>query len=139
MSEGREDLRIWGKTWQMGDVGETVRFGVARTGYAVKNAKAYTRLKWDMMELQARLKAKLCQVGELVYATHTGHPTDTDVLQKVLCQIDALKEELGRREAELGRLCGVRFCPGCGGTEELEHIFCSRCGRRLQEEQTPQE
>ena len=126
---------IWQKSFQIGDVGETVRAGVAKTGYAMKNAKAYTALKWDIMDLQTRRKRKLLLVGKLVYATHTGKPTDSDVLEKALLQVDALTKELREKEAELSRICGVRFCPGCGSTEELSHVYCSRCGRRLQDEE----
>lgn len=126
---------IWQKTWQIGDVGETVRTGAAKTAYAMKNAKAYTALKWDIMDLQARRKRKLLLVGKLVYATHTGRPTDSDLLQRALEQVDAVTKELRRKEAELARICGVRFCPGCGSSEDARHIYCSHCGRRLSEEE----
>ena len=125
---------IWQKTWQIGDVGETVRAGAAKTAYAVKNAKAYTALKWDIMDLQTRRRRKLLLVGKLVYATHAGRPTDSDLLQKALEQVDAVAKELRQKEAELARLCGVRFCPGCGSSEAVSHVYCTRCGRKLTEE-----
>lgn len=100
----------------------------------MKNAKAYTALKWDIMDLQTRRRRKLLQVGKLVYATYSGRPTDSDLLQKALEQADGIIRELRQKEAELARLCGVRFCPGCGGSEAVSHIYCSRCGRKLLEE-----
>lgn len=115
-------------------MGETVRAGAAKTAYAVKNAKAYTALKWDIMDLRTRRKRKLLLVGKLVYATHAGRPTDSDLLEKALCQVDAVTGELREKEAELERICGVRFCPGCGSSEDVRHVYCSRCGRRLREE-----
>ena len=125
---------IWQKTFQIGDVGETVRTGAAKTAYAVKNAKAYTALKWDIMDLQTRRKRKLLLVGKLVYATHAGRPTDSDLLQEALQQVDTVTKELRQKEADLARLCGVRFCPGCGSSEAVSHVYCSRCGRKLTEE-----
>lgn len=46
------------------------------------------------MDLQAELNVKFREVGELMYATHTGHPTDSRVLLEKLETIDLLYQQL---------------------------------------------
>lgn len=44
--------------------------------------------------------------GEMVYATHTGDPTESEVLLAKLQEIDGLKEQIAALEAEIGRQHG---------------------------------
>lgn len=46
------------------------------------------------MDLQAELNLQFREVGELMYATHTGHPTDSRILLEKLETIDRLYQQL---------------------------------------------
>ena len=67
----------------------------------------------------------------MLYATHTGHPTDSDALLEKLrggrqppggaCRLEHL---LDRRREEA-------VCPVCGAPARKDDVFCRACGKRL--------
>ena len=76
----------------------------------------------------------LREVGEMIYATHTGTPTDSDVLLEKLQEIDRLREEAEAIQAEIGRLKGQEAenrCPTCGAQTREGDAFCRECGGKL--------
>ena len=70
----------------------------------------------------------------MIYATHTGTPTDSDVLLEKLQEIDRLREEAEAIQAEIGRLKGQEAenrCSTCGASTRAEDAFCRACGGNL--------
>ena len=85
-------------------------------------------------ELASVAKLNIREVGEMIYATHTGTPTDSDVLLEKLQEIDRLREEAEAIQAEIGRLKGQEAenrCPTCGASTRAEDAFCRECGGKL--------
>ena len=113
------------------EVGSAARAGAVKAGHTTESALAYTRLRVHAMELKGQVKDRLRNIGELVYATHTGTPADSEEMQHLLREVDALKAAIARAEAEMARLKGVRLCPGCGSPVSEGHAFCQECGRAL--------
>lgn len=70
-------------------------------------------------------------MGELVYATHRGTPSDSEDIQEILEYVDSLREELEAHQRELRTLAGVRFCPACGEENDGANAFCHNCGQPL--------
>ena len=89
------------------------------------------RLRFRAATLEGEVEGTLAEVGELLYATHTGSPTDSDVLQKKLEKIDALKAELAEINGRLGRASAGKICPACGAQNRPGDLFCRSCGGRL--------
>ena len=104
-----------------------------KTGDAVLNAKLQKRVK----DLEDEIDLQLAEVGALVYATHTGHPSDTGEMQEILEYIDTLYEEIAGHERQLMLMQGWQFCPACEAVNEPEHAFCRECGKNLKEEAAP--
>lgn len=85
-------------------------------------------------ETRADIGRALREVGEMIYATHTGTPTDSDVLLEKLQEIDRLREEAEAIQAEIRRLKGQEAenrCPTCGARTQAGDAFCRECGGKL--------
>ena len=102
------------------------------TGQAADTAARYARARLQAARLKARIDGRLRAVGEMVYATHTGDPTDSDALQAALEEIDGLRRDLERQERLLRILRGGRVCAGCGALCGAGDRYCGSCGRPIE-------
>ena len=82
----------------------------------------------ELADLRAEVNTCLRELGELLYATHTGTPTDSDVLLAKMQEIDGLKARL--RELE-GDLVIHLLCPRCGREVCPDDVYCRDCGEKL--------
>ena len=77
---------------------------------------------------RAGVNVGLRELGELLYATHTGTPTDSELLLEKMREIDELKARL--RELE-GEPIIHLICPRCGHEVQPEDVYCRDCGEKL--------
>ena len=98
--------------------------GACCLGRAAGDLVDSTKRKFRLAALEGAVEGTLAEVGELLYATHTGTPTDSQVLQEKLEKIDALK-------AEISRMQGTAVCPICGAAARSGDVFCRECGGKL--------
>ena len=89
------------------------------------------KLRLHLAELENRRDRELCRVGQLVYATHTGDPTDSEQLLEQLRVVDEVNDRIAEVNGELARRKGGRLCQRCGGVSGGEDRFCRHCGARL--------
>ena len=59
-----------------------------------EEAAGRARLRAEVKELEEELRLQLQAVGEMVYATHSGKPSDSEDMQEILEYIDGLHEQL---------------------------------------------
>ena len=71
------------------------------------------KLKIRIAETQAEINTALQELGELLYATHTGNPTDSEILLQKLQEVDALKAQIAGLEAQIRREEAAHTCPVC--------------------------
>ena len=124
------------------DLLDTLRTGVEAAGTlalgtlglacegAEKAAEA-VRLRYQAARVEGEMDGKLMEAGEMVYATHTGNPTESGELLEKLREIDALKAQLAALNETLGRKPEDAVCPGCGEAAGEGDRFCRFCGKRL--------
>ena len=103
--------------------------GLACEG-AEKAAEA-VRLRCQAARVEGEVDGKLMEAGEMVYATHTGNPTESEELLEKLREIDELKARLAELNETLGRKPKVAACPGCGEPVEEGARYCPHCGEKL--------
>ena len=85
---------------QVSDAAVDAAYGVGKkAGELLSVAKLNIRL----VDLRAEVNLQLREVGEMIYATHTGSPTESEALLAKLQEIDGLKEQIAALEAEIGR------------------------------------
>ena len=111
------------------DVAVDAAYGVGKkAGELLSVAKLNIRL----VDLRAEVNLQLREVGEMVYATHTGTPTESETLLAKLQEIDGLKAQIAAVEAEIGRQhTAAGECPVCGTEPREGDQFCRECGEKL--------
>lgn len=88
------------------------------------------KLNIRLVERKADVNLGFRELGELLYATHTGNPTDSDILLAKLEEIDAMKAEICELEAKIRRE-QPPVCSACGSTARTGDAFCRECGSKL--------
>lgn len=89
------------------------------------------KLRYQAARVEGEMDGKLMEAGEMVYATHTGTPTESEELLAKLQEIDALKAQLDALNETLGRAPDAPACPICGAAVQEEDHFCRVCGEKL--------
>ena len=114
---------------QVSDVAVDAAYGVGKkAGELLSVAKLNIRL----VDLRAEVNLHLREAGELLYATHTGQPTDSETLLAKLQEIDQLTAQIAAVEAEIGRQhTAAGECPVCGTAPKEGDQFCRQCGEKL--------
>ena len=113
---------------QASDVAADAAYGVGKkAGELLSVAKLNIRI----MDRKAEVNNALKEVGEILYATHTGDPTDSDVLLAKLQEIDALKAEIAELQVQIGKEEAAHTCPTCGACVREGANFCGECGGSL--------
>lgn len=117
-----------GAAVQAGTLAAAAACGVGRvTGDLVSTAR--TRLR--IAALEDAVEKALEEVGRLLYATHTGTPTDSEVLQAKLQEIDELRAEIARLRGKPTESGKSRICAACGAINWPGDDFCRSCGGKL--------
>lgn len=111
--------------------GQTAKASAAKATQTAENVVTYTRLKIRIADLRGEMNTQLRKVGELVYATHRGNPTDSETMQQALQAVDELAEQIAQKERELAAIRGVVVCGVCGAANPAGHVYCTQCGQPL--------
>nr|WP_326184819.1 zinc ribbon domain-containing protein [uncultured Oscillibacter sp.] len=112
---------------QAADVASDAAYGVSKkAGELLSVAK----LRIRAATLEGSVDGALMELGEMLYATHTGDPTDSEVLLAKLQEIDGLKAELAAVNERIDRE-QARTCATCGAEAREGDAFCRECGGKL--------
>lgn len=113
---------------KLGDTASDAAYGVGKKAEVLLGtAKANIKLA----ELKHAASREKQAVGEMIYATHTGTPTDSDELLAKLQEIDGLYAKIAELEEQLGKAERVPACAECGAPLRQGDRFCRECGSQL--------
>ena len=79
---------------------EVIQDTLCTIGLGAKKLTDAAKRQLEIADLHAAVNTALRELGELLYATHTGNPTDSDVLLEKMQEIDGLKARLLELEGE---------------------------------------
>ena len=116
---------------QAGDTAADAAYGA---GKKAEELLSVARVRARIAGLEGEVRSCLQDAGGLLYATHTGTPTDSDVLIAKLEEIDGLKARIQALREEEARLRGqesVPVCPTCGAPTQEGDLYCRTCGGKL--------
>lgn len=113
---------------QAGDLAADAVYGA---GQLADDLLSSAKLRVKAATVEGDIDGKLMEIGEMVYATHTGTPTESEALLAKLQEIDQLKAQLADLNDALGRVPQVPVCPTCGAPVREGDAFCRTCGGKL--------
>ena len=112
-------------------VGSAAAEAAGETGSKARDMLAAGKLNLRLTELETSVLTALRHVGEMIYATHTGTPTDSDVLLEKLREIDDLHAQIAQVKREIAAAKRIPVCGVCGRVGEKGDRYCRDCGCRL--------
>jgi hypothetical protein len=107
--------------------------GDAAYGVGKKTSQLLSVGKMNMQiaDLRSQIGQQLQEAGRMIYATHTGCPTDSDALLEKLREIDGLYVRIDELEKEIRQAeKKAPVCAYCGGRVREEDLFCRHCGMK---------
>ena len=113
---------------KLGDTAADAAYGVGKKAEVLLST---AKLNIKIAELKQAANREKQEVGEMIYATHTGSPTDSDVLLEKLQDIDKLYAQIAELETQLGKTERVPACADCGAPLREGDLFCRECGSPL--------
>ncbi|MCI8739704.1 MAG: zinc ribbon domain-containing protein [Oscillibacter sp.] len=114
--------------WQAGDLAADAVYGA---GQMADDLLSSAKLRVRAATVEGEIKGKLTEVGRMVYATHTGTPTESEDLLSKLQEIDELHAQLADINDALGRVPEPPVCSTCGAAIREGDAFCRECGGKL--------
>lgn len=113
---------------KFGDTAADAAYGV---GKKAETLLSTAKLNIKIADLKSQINQQLKAVGEMIYGTHTGNPTESEILLNKLEEIDGLYAQIALLEEQLGRQPASAACPDCGASVREGDLFCRECGRKL--------
>ena len=113
---------------QMGDMASDAAYGV---GKKAEELLSVAKMNIQIAELKAQVNTSLREVGEMIYGTHTGTPTESEVLLEKLQEIDGLHARITELSAKAAKASAGAACPFCGAPSRPGDVFCRECGSKL--------
>ena len=130
MNERLQDLldSVQRTAGQVGDAAADAAYGVGKKAVELVSV---AKMNIQLVELRSEINTGLREVGEMMYATHTGDPTDSETLLAKLAEIDDLNARVEAITAQISREKAATVCPVCGAPIHQGDVFCRECGGKL--------
>ena len=113
---------------KFGDTAADAAYGVGKKAELLLST---AKLNIKIADLKGQINQQLKAVGEMIYSTHTGNPTESEILLNKLEEIDSLYAQIAELEAFSGRAPATAGCPDCGASVREGDQFCRECGCKL--------
>ena len=107
------------------NAGRSDRVSGTAAAISAKAADALERAKLRRIidDLEDEIALQMCTIGELVYATHRGNPSDSEEMQKILEYVDDLEDEIDLQLCDIGRLVYATHIGNPSDSDEIQQIL----------------
>ena len=110
---------------------ELARAGAGLVEEKTEAVRARTRLEREVSDLQEEISLQMQAIGEVMYASHKGRPSDSECIQQILEYVDSLYEQLEAHRQGLDAAQGLLVCAACGAGNDPGYVYCGSCGQPL--------
>ena len=111
---------------QVSDIAVDTVYGAGKKAGVMADA---AKIRLQILDRKAAVNTLLREIGEILYATHIGEPSDSEITLTRLQEIDVLKAEIAALEEKVGRKPVA--CETCGAAVREDAVFCEECGEKL--------
>ena len=87
--------------------GNHARSAISTIGAKAADSLTCAKLRRTIDDLEDEISLQLCAIGEIIYATHCGNPSDSAEIQKILEYVDDLSDEIEGHEQQIKLLTGI--------------------------------
>lgn len=113
------------------DAASVLREGSSAVGRRAGEILSQIRLDREIRDLREEINLQMRAMGEIIYASHRGRPSDSGRVQAILEYVDGLHEELDAHRREQETLRGLLLCSACGEANRSDCLYCRNCGKPL--------
>ena len=117
------------------EAAQSVRVNATNAAYVANQVGtellANAKVRMKIVELESQANALLRDLGKLLYATHIGKPSASEVMIEKLEQIDGIYAELEILKGGISKENPVPTCPTCCAAVQEGDEFCRECGGKL--------
>lgn len=124
-------IRVHWKPYPRNRQADQTRSALSAIRTKASDTLAYAKLHHTVAELEDEIALQLRAIGELVYATHRGTPSDSGEMQKILEYVDDLHDEIDGHKEQMKLLLHIVPCPICGEDVTEGDVYCQNCGQPL--------
>lgn len=110
---------------------ELAKAGAGLVEERTEAVRAHARLEREIKDLQEEIGLQMQAVGEVMYASYKGRPSDSECIQQILEYVDGLYEQLEAHQQELEAAQGKLVCAACGAANDPGYVYCHNCGHPL--------
>lgn len=87
-----------------------------------------SKLNLQIFDLNTDMDVIYKEIGKLIYASHLGEDTDSELLQAKLGEADEKMAKIRELKAEIENCKDEKKCPSCGNSCNTDAAFCEKCG-----------
>lgn len=98
---------------------------------ATDKAVAYSKLKYQSVQLASELKELYEKLGNAVYTMVKSDFDNKELMDSIISEIDEVKNTLQLVTAKMAEYKNTVICSACGAVNEKDAAYCNKCGNRF--------
>ena len=91
-----------------------------------------SKLKISATDINNKINDKYQELGKTIYETKKAGKSACDVVKEKIAEIDNLKIQLETIKEQISLLKNKLKCKECGFENEMDAVFCIKCGAKLE-------
>ena len=94
-----------------------------------------TKINIAISDAQTHMDKMFKDIGKIVYDAYKEGDAISGVIGEKCQQIDEKAVEIYEMKLKISQIKNVKVCPECEKENEAEATFCSKCGRKIGEDE----